>query len=339
MADAVIRRRVLAAVRALSLARGVECFLIGAGSLLAVLSVIVWEGNQLGSSSWFAAGGCALLAGATWWFEHSPRADGVARRLDRRLGMDGMLFTAWEAEGSADGLGGLLSSRVASRVPGRRALDAVLPASAPLLVLPFLGAGMLAFALDARAEVVDPAERLADLTRAARGHIKDAEAVDDLAPLVMEDLGALVEASETLLNELDKDAPALDPESFESVLEEIDRLREEVPAGEEASKALDQAEELFEAAREAYAGGPEQDGDGIGRESSEMEQAEGGRSGQSLGTMSGLDPSLENSPFDGDGWEGPEGALGPETYWPEEHRAVVRRWVESARERALENDE
>ena len=199
MAEAVIRRRVLAAVRALSLARGVECFLIGAGSLLAVLSVIVWEGNQLGSSSWFAAGGCALLAGATWWFEHSPRADGVARRLDRRLGMDGMLFTAWEAEGSADGLGGLLSSRVASRVPGRRALDAVLPASAPLLVLPFLGAGMLAFALDARAEVVDPAERLADLTRAARGHIKDAEAVDDLAPLVMEDLGALVEASETLL--------------------------------------------------------------------------------------------------------------------------------------------
>ena len=339
MAEAVIRRRVLAAVRALSLARGVECFLIGAGSLLAVLSVIVWEGNQLGSSSWFAAGGCALLAGATWWFEHSPRADGVARRLDRRLGMDGMLFTAWEAEGSADGLGGLLSSRVASRVPGRRALDAVLPASAPLLVLPFLGAGMLAFALDARAEVVDPAERLADLTRAARGHIKDAEAVDDLAPLVMEDLGALVEASETLLNELDKDAPALDPESFESVLEEIDRLREEVPAGEEASKALDQAEELFEAAREAYAGGPEQDGDGTGRESSEMEQAEGGRSGQSLGTMSGLDPSLENSPFDGGGWEGPEGALGPETYWPEEHRAVVRRWVESARERALENDE
>lgn len=342
MAEAVIRRRVLVAFRALALARGVECFLIGAGSLLGVLAVLVWEGNQLGSSSaWVVASGCALLAGATWWFEHSPKTDGVARRLDRRLGMDGMLFTAWEAEGRAAGLGGLLSQRVASRVPGRRALDAVLPASAPLLVLPFLGAGMLAFALDARAEDVDPSERLVELTRAARAHIKDAEAVEDLNPLVMEDLGALAEASEALLGELDTSSPTLEPDSFESVLDEIDRLREEVPAGEEASRALDHAEELLEAARDAYGGGLEEEGEGAGRDSSDMEQGEGGRAGPSGGTMSGLDPRAETppSPPDGNGWRGPDGALGPGTYWPEEHRGVVRRWIESARTRALENDE
>ena len=342
MAEAVIRRRVLAAFRALSLARGVECFLIGAGSLLGVLAVLVWEGNELGSASaWLAASGCALLAGASWWFEHSPRPDGVARRLDRRLGMDGMLFTAWEAEGRAEGLGGLLSQRVASKVPGRRALDAVLPASAPLLVLPFLGAGMLAFALDARAEDVDPSERIIELTRAARAHIRDAEAAGDLTPLVMDDLSALAEASEALLSELDTELPALDSTSFESVLDELDRLREEVPVGEEASRALDHAEELLEAARETYAGGVEQDGEGSGGDSSDLEEGEGGRSGPSGGTISGLDPRAQTppSPPDGNGWRGPDGALGPGTYWPEEHRGVVRRWIESARTRALENDE
>ena len=275
------------------------------------------------------------------WFEHSPRPDGVARRLDRRLGMDGMLFTAWEAEGRAEGLGGLLSQRVASKVPGRRAFEAVLPASAPLLVLPFLGAGMLAFALDARVDDVDPSDRLIELTRAARAHIKDAEAVEDLSSLVMDDLGALAEASEALLSELDTDSSNLAPNSFESVLDEIDRLREEVPAGEEASRALDHAEELLEAARDAYGGGFEQDGEGLGKDSSDMGQGEGGRAGPSGGTMSGLDPRAETppSPPDGNGWRGPDGALGPGTYWPEEHRGVVRRWIESARTRALENDE
>ena len=200
---------------------------------------------------------------------------------------------------------------------------------------------MLAFALDARAEDVDPTERLIELTRAARAHIRDAEAADDLSPLVMDELSALAEASEALLSELDADSPALDPSSFESVLDEIDRLREEVPAGEEASRALDHAEELLEAAREAYGGGLEQDGEGLGRDSSEMEQGEGGRAGPSGGTMSGLDPRAQTppSPPDGNGWRGPDGALGPRTYWPEEHRGVVRRWIESARADARDKDD
>ena len=168
MTDSVIRRRVRSAFHALTMARGVECVLIGSGILLMTLAVLVWEQNSLGSiGSWMVALGCAVLAGTTWWAEHSPRPDGVARKLDQRLGMDGMLFTAWESERDEGGLGGLLSERVAARVPKRRALEAALPTSAPLLVLPFLGAGLLAFVLDLRVSEVDPTERLRELTRVA----------------------------------------------------------------------------------------------------------------------------------------------------------------------------
>lgn len=342
MAEAVIRRRVLAAFRALALARGVECLLIGAGSLLGVLAVLVWDGNPLGSySAWAVASGCSFFAAAAWWFEHIPKTDGVARRLDRRLGMDGMLFTAWEEEGRAEGLGGLLSVRVASRVPARRALDAVLPASAPLLVLPFIGAGMLAFALDVRAEQVDPSERLLELTRAARAHISDAQAAGELSPEVIGDLNDLAEASNELLSELEADFSLGETESFESLLDEIVRLRQEVPAGEEASRALDHAEELLEAARDALGGGAQADGGSLVTDSSEIEQGEGGRSGPHGGTMSGLDPRAQTSPSppDGNGWRGPDGALGPGTYWPEEHRGVVRRWIESARADERDKDD
>ena len=37
-------------------------------------------------------------------------------------------------------------------------------------------------------------------------------------------------------------------------------------------------------------------------------------------------------------WDGPEGALGPGTHWPEEHRGVVRRWIEETRSQETSDD-
>jgi len=330
------------AFRALTLARWVECALICAGTLLGTLAVLAWEHNPLGSiAAWSVALGCGVLAAATWWFEHSPRPAGVARRLDRRLGMDGMLFTAWEFEGEEKQLGGLLSQRVAARVPRRRALDAVLPASAPLLVLPFLGAGMLAYALDARELEVDPTLRLLELTREARGHISDAGSGEELSPEVEERLKELGAASEEILRELEGETPSSSASDFEELLVEIERLREEVPAGDEAARALDHAEELLEAAQLALGevSGGRNEGRGLG--TFDEDGGPDGRADAPGGTMSGLDPRAD-TPSDGlsqEIWEGPEGALGPGTHWPEEHRGVVRRWVEEKRTQEPESDD
>jgi len=342
MTEQIVRRRVRVAFRALAVARGVECALICSGTLLGTLAVLAWEHNQLGSiAAWSVALGCGVFAAATWWLEHSPRPAGVARRLDRRLGLDGMLFTAWEAEREREGLGGLLSARVAARVPRRRALDAVLPASAPLLVLPFLGAGMLAFVLDARASEGDPIDRLLELTREARGHIADARS-GELSPEAEDQLRALDAASNALLTELEDEPSTSSGQAFKELLAEIERLREEIPAGEEASRALDHAEELFEAARLALGEeGEKPDGGGPGMGTLDEDGVEGGRGDALGGTMSGLDPRAEASPtgIASGGWEGPEGALGPGTHWPEEHRGVVRRWVEEVRIQEPERDD
>lgn len=331
------------AFRALVMARGVECVLIGSGTLLGTLAVLAWEHNPLGSlAAWSVALGCGVFAAATWWLEYSPRPAGVARRLDRRLGLDGMLFTAWEVERGREGMGVLLSERVAARVPRRRALEAILPTSAPLMVLPFLGAGLLAFVLDARVREGDPIDRLLELTREARGHIADARSEEDLSPEAEDQLRALDAASDALLMELEGDSSTSKAPAFEQLLREIERLREEVPAGEEASRALDHAEELLEAASLALSGGGEEPGgEGSGLGTLDEEEGEGERGGARGGTISGLDPRAE-TPSTGiaeSGWEGPEGALGPGTHWPEEHRGVVRRWVEEVRTQELERDD
>ena len=343
MTESVIRRRVRSAFHALTVARGVECALIGGGTLLGTLAVIVWERNVLSSvDAWAVALSCGALAGATWWLEHSPKPAGVARRLDRKLGLDGMLFTAWEAEQEERALGGLLSERVAARVPKRRALDAALPSSAPLLVLPFLGAGMLAFALDVRVSEEDPTERLRELTRGAQGHLAAAGQEGDLSPELAEELEALAASSDALLEGLEGAPADSSAAAYDELLAEVDRLREEIPAGEEAARALDQAEELFEAAKlaleeEDFAMGDEEGGGAPGTD----EGGQDGRGSALGGTMSGLEEGADPA-TDGltqESWEGPEGALGPGTHWPDEHRAGVRRWVEELRTRETKSDD
>ena len=342
MTEPLIRRRVRTAFNALSVARGVECALIGGGVLLGTLAVMVWERNSIASAgAWIVAGVCGALAGATWWLEHSPEPAGVARRLDRKLGLEGMLFTAWESEAGSGLLGGMLSERVAARVPRRRALEAALPSSAPLLVLPFLGAGMLAFALDVRVGEEDPTDRLRELTRGAQGRLADAGRGGELNPEVAEGLEALAASSSALLEEIETSTPDAAAEAFEELLAEVDRLREEVPAGEEAAKALDQAEELFEAAQLALeTDAPGEGESGVGGASSTDEGGQEGRGSPLRGTMSGLDQARETTTegLSQQSWDGPEGALGPGTHWPEEHRGVVRRWIEETRTQETSDD-
>ena len=178
-------------------------------------------------------------------------------------------------------------------------------------------------------------------TRGAQGRLADAGRGGGLSPEVAEGLEALAASSSALLEQIETSTPDSAAEAFEQLLAEVDRLREEVPAGEEAAKALDQAEELFEAAQLALeTDAPGEGESGVGGASSTDEGGQEGRGSPLRGTMSGLDQARETATegLSQQSWDGPEGALGPGTHWPEEHRGVVRRWIEETRSQETSDD-
>ena len=139
--------------RAVSLARVAESGLLSATALLCVLAAVVGSGGELAQpSSWAVALLCALLAAGSWWLEKRPRPTRLASSVDGKLGLGGSFVTAWEAESGCAGGGGplarLLSARLRGRVSQRQVLAAALPRSLPFAALPFLGAGLLALAIE-----------------------------------------------------------------------------------------------------------------------------------------------------------------------------------------------
>ena len=158
----------------------------------------------------------------------------------------------------------------------------------------------------------------------------------------------LVERTQRLRDKLPPEAQArlegASPEERRAILHEL-RRGELHKAGERAledlARKLGLTEEEIEVVRALDEAGLAMDGEGAGQGSNEEEGGQGGRAGLQRGTMSGLDPSSE-TPTDGlaqETWEGPEGALGPGTHWPEEHRGVVRRRVEEVRTQETESDD
>jgi hypothetical protein len=169
-----------------------------------------------------ALAACGLLCGAsmagTWWVERAKLGElDLARRLDRKLGLDGALATAFELRGDERG-GGLvpiLEQRVLARL-GPEQLRSCQPAPGwSWLALPAIGALMVALALELPSSVAkwDMSRAPGGFQAAPAGPLASAEALlqalqsGDLDPEL--DRNGLAAQIEAALAELPSVGPAL----------------------------------------------------------------------------------------------------------------------------------
>ncbi len=337
-----VRVRVRRTVAALAFARASEALLVGAGALILCLAALVACGAALrGVPPWAAALGCAAFAAATWWAEHRPRPDTVALRIDRRLGFDGALVTAFESE-SAPRRGELaraLSRRVAAALPLRKALRAALPPSLALAAFPL---GCLALLALARGRAEEPGGAR---SAAAVGGIALGE-IGELAEHLLADPELLDPAERAEVLELAARAAALAREPGSDAAQEflaqaaleVERLARELPLDREATRArLERAEAAAEAAL-AHADRPEPPtGAAPGGEPGAGDGGTLAPAGAG-GTISALDPG----PLDPAGGAGAssvvpsgvEAGLVGGPWWSARDGDLVRRWVEARRAQA-----
>lgn len=342
-----VRARVRRALVALALARASEALLVGAGALILCLAALVAGGAALrGAQPWAAALLCAAFAAAAWWAEHRPRPEAVALRIDRRLGFDGALVTAFESEASLrhGELAGALSRRVAGALPLRVALRAALPPSLAVAAFPL--AALAVFAL-VRGRVAEPAD-----TRSAAvlGGIALGE-IGEFAEHLLADPAALEAAERAELLELVSRARTLalspdSPEAREFLAQaalELERLARELPLDRDAARArLERAEEAAEAAlgrgSEPAAARPEPPAGGAGSDEPRVGEGAALAPGRAGGTMSALDPG-PTEPAGGAGAapvdpSGGEAGLVGASWWSARDEDLVRRWVEARRAQA-----
>lgn len=255
-----VRARARVARRALFLARVGEAVHVGGAAALFALVLVLLEGgrtDRFGSA--LVALLCGGLAAATWAHAHRRTALEVARRLDRRLELDGAFVTAFEQDGEDRGgaLAELLVLRAARHVPGRVAARAVLPQSWPILATPFLVGALLA----ALSSGEDP-ERAVRRERHERvaaelGELAGAPASGELSPEEERALRSLARSAAALVDE------AAAGESVEERAElavELRRLGGELPGGSEVAQRLDELAGRLEAAAGAAAGAADQPG-------------------------------------------------------------------------------
>lgn len=350
----LVRSRVAFATRGLAGVRIFEALLVALAAYgVALTATLVSGGSLSGPAAWELAGVCALLAGATWAIEHKRAPAAVARALDDRLEEDGALFTAWELEADAQAspLGTLLARSVAARHTPRSLLRAILPATAPVLALPFLAATGLFLALeDARFEPRE--EDVTALTSRLEAELSDLQAADR---------GAVPEGAEDLsreeLNELAqlaRDAARIEGglrrEGLEAA-DELDELQQRLveaearaPVGSKLREQLQRASTTLDSALMALSPeGPEQP---RGAEETSGEAppeassaAPGGATpgsevahGGADGTMGGFQtPSIPAEEVVASGHDAPQAGVLSGPAWPAAYDGIVARWVEARR--------
>ncbi len=345
---ALVRSRVAFARRALRAVELCRAGLLASGTLAVALSLAVLGGAPAESGgAWTVAlvdAGLVFLAFGL----AARRSDAeVARLVDRRLDLEGALVTAFEAEGRPRGgaLAGRLAREVAATTSARAMRAAVLPATTPLIALPFAGATLLFLVLEeARTEPsrVDLAALVQQLEQGI-GELREAEAGLAEGAMGAEErhrLGELLRHAAGQGRGLREEPDAAELSALDAELAE---LGERLPTGEDGRRMreeLDRARAALDAARMALG----DEGEGAALE-------EGGE---------GAEGAPEGAPEAGSGAEGRPGLaaeerdgrmFGPESTgppaarvedsavlglpaWPEAYEGLVRRWVEAEREAA-----
>lgn len=327
------------AARGLAAARAGEAALVGASAGMLALCAALVSGSALARrDAWLAAGLCALLAAASWWLGLRRRPPQVARQLDRALGLEGALVTAFEVEGRGptSGIGALLARRVAARLTPREALRRVLPHSLGLVALPFLAGALLALTGQRERARALPAavQRLAGEVRVELGGLVDQGRRQglELAPEELEQVLELARRAAELQAELERGrgSQAGVREALSELQEGVAELQAELPPGSELGRALEEVQERLDGARMAAGappsaaarGGPGASGEGEGSAPA------GGALARTdaEGTMSRPQarPAAPTSPR-------PDAGQAGGRWWPDEESELVARWVELRR--------
>jgi len=340
----LVRSRVAFARRGLMSVRLLQAGMLATTAVTLALAACVHGGGRLGAPGpWIVALANGALVFFTWALACRRSESEVARSIDVALDEDGALFTAWEVEGrsSASELARRLGEEVAAATRPRGMLRAILPATTPLLALPFVGCALLFAALEGAREERSQVD-LAELVRqveAGLGSLSDQQSGmegETLTPEERHDLGQLLRQAASKGRALDEDPSS---EELAELDQELESLAGELPEGEvgEAMRAeLDRARAALDAARMAMESEAEdaQDGPGGGG-------ATGGDGDSGGGSTKGGTPSLardeaigriprSDSPGGAPPSRAEAGVLGLPT-WPEAYDGLVRRWVEFER--------
>lgn len=227
-------RAVARAARQATHARAVCCAL---GAALLTLALVVGSGHALGDPEGIAlAVGIGLLAGASWVASVGVDPDGVARRLDQGLELDGALLAAYEnAMRPERPMAELGAERIVDRECWSLAQQVAVPHYAGFLAVPLLGAAALlqtVAAADARG-----AQAVLEL-RQVRGVASGVEqALSAHAGELGEDELAALGAALAAAREASSDGE-LAGEAMDSVADTLGDLAAELPPDSEAAREL-----------------------------------------------------------------------------------------------------
>jgi hypothetical protein len=341
-----VRSRVAFARRGLRAVRLCQAGLLASGVLTLALALAVADGAPAGAAStWGVALVDAGLVFLTWALAMRVDDGAVARLADRRLGFDGALVTAFEAEGRerAGELAGRLAREVAASTSARELRAAVLPTTAPLLVLPFAGAALLFLAMEeARTEPdrVDLAALVEQLEQGL-GELRDAEAELESGAMgagERHELGERLRRAAGQGRRLEQEA---EPEALADLDAELAELAGQLPpgeAGERMREDLDRARAALDAARLALGDEREPAASGAGEGGAEAASEGAPEAGSAGDGGPGLaEEAADGRMFGPDSPEAPplradDAAVLGLPAWPEAYEGLVRRWVEAERE-------
>jgi len=337
-------RSVLAAVRAaragLCAARALEALLLfAAGALVTASAVLLSEatGREAASVAWLGGALCA----AAWWGEHALGLAATARALDRELGADGALATAFELEQRRAALRPL-EELLRERVLAPLRLAPLWRALRPSILVPLgapLAAGVVfALVLDARA--VSPTDEPAALAPGLENALDAAElALERTAPVAESQAAraalARLRAALPLAG-----APGAAPEARAEAAQagaELERRLAELGAalepGAERPAALEQARLWLDALRAGLAPASNAAGSGPPLDGPLTR-------GPAQGTISGSNPeptplaepmTNDRTPAAAEAPASEALATQQGTWWPAEYDAVVERWLALSR--------
>lgn len=336
----LVRSRVAVVRRGLLSVRWFQGVCLGVAAFLLALAIGVQEQRgELGLGLCFVAGVNGLLVSLWWGLLHRRSTAQVARDVDRAMNLNGSLFTAWEAEGQSNptSIARRLGQKVAGRVTPRKMMRAILPASLPMLAIPFAALGVL---LVAREESrIDPIQAdldglVEEMQRGigavtADGEGAPADSAETLTALERQELQQLMRATRELGEEL-KEGTATDEEARE-IAERLAELGDSLAqrGSEELREGLDRTQAALDAARMSMEGGgargqeaPESgDSSAATASSPGSGLASSGRDGR-MGGPNSL-PTRATAP-------GQPGVLGSPS-WPRAYDGIVRRWLEATR--------